>query len=184
MDTNPNDDLNYIIDFSLLEYFKNLYSNIFTPINLPYIIEEKYVNITLPKENNHLRHQGNLVYVGSAEQSFIKYLSENKLPKDNYQAITLCSRDEKILNNHSLLNFVKLELFSKTIPPIEMANIVLNTYQNFDNRNYKIITTGHNCFDINCEDIEVCSFGQRYNPYIENSFTFGTGLALPRFTSM
>lgn len=184
MEHSPINDLNYIINFSLLEHFKNLYSEIFTPIELPYIIEEKYVEVTLPPGHNHLRHKGDLVYVGSAEQSFIKYLSEGKLPKNNYQAITICSRDEKILNTRSLLNFVKLELFSKTISPIEMTKLVFKIYKNYDNRNYSIIETSHNCFDINCENVEVCSFGERFNPYSNSSFTFGTGLALPRFTTI
>lgn len=184
MENCKRNDSNYIINFLLLEKFRKIYSNNFEYIDLPYVIEEKYINITLPKNLIPLKHNDNNFYVGSAEQSFIKYMTEGKLYKSNYQSITICNRDEKNLNKYSLLNFIKLELFSTEIPPLQLAHIVLKEYQNYDNRDYSLIKVGEELWDINCNNIEVGSFGTRYNPYTDKSFTFGTGLALPRFTSV
>src|SRR5690606_24534974 len=98
MENCKRNDSNYIINFLLLEKFRKIYSNNFEYIDLPYIIEEKYINITLPENLIPLKHNDNNFYVGSAEQSFIKYMTEGKLYKSNYQSITICNRDEKNLN--------------------------------------------------------------------------------------
>lgn len=173
--------MSYIIQYSLLEKFRETFSDVFTYIDVPYVIEKGVSSITIPDDRSHLVHDDDHVYVGSAEQSFIAMMLKGELPKGNYQTITICTRDEPSYNHLHLKCFMKLELYSIDIQPLELAEYVKRAYNQHDSRKYRIIETKDNCYDIICNDIEVGSFGIR-NPIYP--FTYGTGLALPRFTNV
>jgi phenylalanyl-tRNA synthetase alpha subunit len=150
------------------------------------------------------------ILVGSAEQSFLQLVQDGNLPPEHqsFMAISPCFRNEVVDETHSK-QFMKLELFStvksvanmiadahecfihlgafhKTLDAVmtdvndkKMDKTTLNKVHTFSN------------YDINFKNkgtfLEIGSYGKRaiiLNRNGENvhlNYTYGTGLALPRF---
>lgn len=122
------------------------------------------------------------VLVGSAEQSFLSIYDE--LDKGLYYAITPCFRDE-VEDEWHQKNFMKLELFQKGWLHNYFISTALEYFSRYTN-GLEIIefdpTKREWNFDIELGGIEVGSYGIR--SYADGKFewTYGTGLAEPRFT--
>lgn len=159
--------------------------NEFNYKEVPWIVGNQAINSTLPfgRSAFSLTHPrlapGSLV--GSAEQSFVQLMLEGDLPKGKYCAASPCFRDETIDQWHHLY-FFKVEL-------IEMAPNSQNVFEIMDcarafmeslsNCHIDILKT-HEGYDLTLNGKEVGSYGNRQ----ANGFnwTYGTGLALPRFS--
>lgn len=172
------------IDYALLAKAIAYYTSIgYEYIEVPWIVDEETQLITCPSSDMIYKTTGGGL-VGSAEQSFIKLQLDGKLkPNSLYCTVTPCFRLGD--GNTSPLHqeyFIKLELFSNCYytmyPDSVFEDIRHDAYRFFMkiSRNYPIITG-----DIELNGIEIGSYGRRTLPS-GDVVSYGTGLALPRFS--
>lgn len=154
---------------------------------VPWIVGNQAVEVTLPVGRSafSLTHPALApgMLVGSAEQSFIQLMLEDSLPKGKYCAASPCFRDDVVDKWHQLY-FFKVEL-------IEMSPNSQNVFEIMDcarafmeelgNCQIDVLKT-HEGHDLSVKGIEIGSYGHRQ----ANGFnwTYGTGLALPRFSQV
>jgi hypothetical protein len=151
---------------------------------VPWVVGNQAISSTIPfgKSAFSLTHPilapGFLV--GSAEQSFVQLMLEGGLPKGKYCAASPCFRDDVIDQWHQLY-FFKVEL-------IEMSPNSQNVFEIMDCARAFMENLG-NChidvhktyegYDLILNGKEIGSYGNRQ--INEFNWTYGTGLALPRF---
>lgn len=120
--------------------------------------------------------------VGSAEQSFIQLVLENKLDGTNFVSAGPCFRYEQPFDKLHQLQFFKVELFVKCNSESEAifaTKEVLNSANKFMYQaNAKETDEG---FDLEINGIEVGRYGYRYADGV-GWWTYGTGLAEPRYS--
>lgn len=169
------------IDYNLLGICSKYYNSLkYEYVNVPWIVPMEDIMVTCPSNDMVYTTQGGGL-VGSAEQSFIHLLRNNKLSSDRkYYAITPCFRLGDSSNGplHKEY-FIKLELFSISysfLDMIEDAKTVFNAYGSADVTRKDF----DNSSDLFINGIEVGSYGSRVFNGIQ--FNYGTGLALPRFS--
>lgn len=166
----------YNIDLKLLtealEYYK---SKGYQSLTAPYLVDEDIVNLTLPKGRRAKKHL-DLCYVGSAEQSIYQLHKNGVELSGKYMILTPCQRDEEVLDSHHLEIFLKLELISVGDKYVEILEDCFNFFQG----NKEVVENDQGFLDININGLEVGSYGNR--DYLGKCFSFGTGLALPRYT--
>ena len=172
----------------------NYYSNNFTLIDVPYMVDVDVSASTKPESVKDLYHNKEKVYVGSGEQSFIQLMKENKLLSGKHMCITPCYRDEEILDDLHHLMFMKLELIEyhavwddyevfmnehliALSNMISSAKTFLNKQLNYSST-IETVISGHNQYDILINGIEVGSYGVRETAF--GRFIYGTGVAFPR----
>ena len=169
------------IDYDLLSIVSKYYNKLgYTYVDAPWIVPMEDIMVTCPSIDMVYTTQGGGL-VGSAEQSFIHLLRNNKLSSDKkYYAITPCFRLGDSVNSplHKEY-FIKLELFSLSYSFLNMiddAMTIFNAYGTAEvtRKNFKESS------DLFLNNIEIGSYGSRVFNGIE--FNYGTGLALPRFT--
>lgn len=173
--------MKYEVDLPLImdavSYFDKLG---YTPTSVPYIIEKRYTDLTKPEGVHDQKEHLGLSYVASAEQSFIKMLLEGDhvMRQPCLQALTPCFRPELNLSDSHQQIFLKLELFIKGDYTKKVLADVQEFYI-FKGFDVKIVET-HDGYDLELNGIEIGSYGTRE---VEgNVFTYGTGLAEPRFS--
>lgn len=173
-------------------YIENLYKakryyddKGFNVHEVPWLIEEEYIRVTLPKGKNIFKVQPtDLCLLGSAEQSFIKFMCEMDIENYRIQAITPCFRDECFVSETTRLYFMKLELCH--INPNnadeslqDIIDVSLGFYREVIELPVSLVKTSEG-FDIYYEDLELGSYGIR--TYKDNTWVYGTGVAEPRCT--
>jgi len=158
----------------------------YLPIDVPVCVSEEVSAMTKPEDSNEIYHDSELVYVASAEQSFIQLHSQGILPDGKYMALTSCMRDEPIHDELHLLSFIKLELIivgeSKEQDIISCAT---DFFEHFSGKeSLCVVKSGDNSdvTDLELGGIELGSYGTR-SMMDGTVYTFGTGLAEPRFTT-
>lgn len=173
------------IDWSLLSEATKHYNDFgFKYIEAPWIVSRLAVNLTLPKDKRALTigtADNTLGYVvGSAEQSFIQLMLDNKISNGRYYTVGPCFRDEIIKNDLHFPYFMKLELIDIGAGSI---NYVLNSanmvMQEIGKCAIDIEKTSEG-FDLTYKGIELGSYGMRKHEQF--TWAYGTGLALPRFS--
>lgn len=114
-------------------------------------------------------------------------LSEDKL----YCSCTPCFRDERAYSQTTLPYFLKVELFSFThgsLNPEIFEGMLNHAYNLFDSygvkvsRKHIINEDKTDQFDLYHKDIELGSYGYRWDRGRECYTYFGTGIAEPRFS--
>src|ERR1700722_19548558 len=98
-----------LIDYNILNHSIFYYkTNGFEYIEVPWTVDESISNMTKPdyKKNFFLKEKS---LVGSAEQSFMQLIKENKLNYGKYITTTPCFRDEIVDDLHKQY-FMKTEL--------------------------------------------------------------------------
>lgn len=164
------------IDLPLLYKALNYYESLgYQMISTPYLINKDIIDITLPDNREAKEHNG-LYYVGSAEQSAYQLFKDGKLPYDKWMMLTPCQRDEEILDDNHLEIFLKLELMLKG----NQYNKIIEDVLSFYNNDNCIVISTEQGKDILFNNIEIGSFGTR--EVFWQDFSFGTGLAMPRYT--
>lgn len=122
--------------------------------------------------------------VASGEQSFVQMMLDGQLPGNRYVCLTPCWRKEPVYNEFYRPYFMKVELIQLRTPArvMDMVDVAYWFFSTqCDPATIEIVETGDNMFDINVNGIEVGSYGQREWQGFE--WTYGTGLAEPRFTA-
>ncbi len=163
-----------------LDYYKN---KGFQYAEVPWIVSEKAINVTLPSDKDCVMTQlGPLV--GSAEQSFIQLMMNNKLKYGNYIAATPCFRDDLEDKWHNKY-FFKVELIkyieeNKLNDVVKMTMMSLDFFRKLANgTDLKIVPT-EDGYDIELKGVEIGSYGLR--KFENKMWVYGTGLAEPRFS--
>lgn len=179
-----------LIDWSLIAKAVHFYSQSgYTQTETPYAIPVHYHYYTKPHNdqsfvlNDGLFKEDYHELVGSAEQGFIYLLLNGKInPNSRLFSVTPCFR----YDNYDLLHqpwFIKLELFhySDSLDDLfTMLNLALSFYQGLSKDTVNIVQTATHSYDLEINDIEIASFG--FRTVEKETFIYGTGLALPRFT--
>lgn len=161
-------------------------------LNLPWIVDEKYVNLTYKGGNKFIIKDGRAL-LGSAEQAFLKEVLENTL-EGKYQCVTPCFRND-IEDDLHFEYFMKNELFVYNEKynfkdyELILEKMVKDAYDFFGVQPYissiKIIETPESLlsYDILLNNIEVGSYLIREVELDGKKimYTCGTGLAEPRF---
>lgn len=161
-------------------------------INLSWIVNEKYANLTYKDDNKFIIKDGRAL-LGSAEQAFLREVLENNL-EGKFQCLTPCFRNDKEDNLH-FEYFMKNELFiyneKYNFRDYEsiLEKMIKNAYNFFEEQSYistlKLIKTPESLisYDILLKDIEVGSYLMREVEFEGKKIMYvcGTGLAEPRF---
>jgi len=161
--------------------------NEFTYIEAPWIVPFTAIEVTLPynrlgfKLGHPTQNPGYLV--GSAEQGFIQMMVEGKLSKGKYCAASPCFRDEQEDEWHKLY-FFKVELIevnpnSKNV--FEIMDAARALMESLAECKISVVRTMEG-YDLMCKGIELGSYG--YRQFGDHTWTYGTGLALPRFSQV
>lgn len=189
------------INYSLISKAINFYEDLgFQYLEVPWIVSDKAVNVTLPKERKGNRCKTGML-VGSAEQSFIQLMIENQIKPGCYVAASPCFRDDEVDLLHQE-TFFKVELidlkFDDENPEMDselvmaarslkisglqwMVDKALSFFTSIPGgESSKIIPLSENCFDIELNDIEIGSYGIR--TFKNFHWVYGTGIAEPRFS--
>lgn len=179
-----------MINYTLLSDALQFYQNIgYSYIEVPWCVDKKVLDITIPPHITPNYYQDNKYFVGSAEQSFLQLRLDNKLPDGKYVAISPCFRDEVEDDFHKKY-FMKVELIQissstfnnkDVLHVMNHANLFFNQYTE---KCINIVETNIG-FDLAIDDIEIGSYGIR--SYFDNNkfnWIYGTGLAEPRFSQL
>lgn len=168
-------------DFGLFAEAQKYYAEAgFQDIAVPWVLDKKYIEETIPSGVNFYETLGG-VLTGSAEQSFIQMLDKGWWEPGSYQATCPCFRDEE----HNLLHspyFMKTELFVNDDVSVDRLMDVIDTALTFFNTLVpaRVEDLGDGTFDIVGlnSGVELGSYGIRRR--LDFSWIYGTGLALPR----
>lgn len=182
------------IDYGLLGHaFDRYVAKGYTPVEVPWLVGIEHIKATAPAscksfELAHRQTYDKLVrvngpnhFVGSAEQSFLSL----DLPAGRYVGVTPCFRDEYRYDKWHQQYFMKIELFVRTENPILEVLTVMRDAEDVMGPLTTEILNGQATdegYDLMLNGIEVGSYGSRSHPDF-GSWVYGTGLALPRFTS-
>ena len=136
-------------------------------INLPWIINEKYIKLTYKDGNKFIIKDGRAL-LGSAEQAFLREVFENNL-EGQFQCLTPCFRndDEDELHFEYFMKnelFVYNEKYNFNNYKSVIEKMITDVYEFFENQTYlstiKIIETDESLlsYDILLNDVEVGSY--------------------------
>lgn len=161
-------------------------------INLPWIVDEKYIKLTY-KDDNKFIIKDERALLGSAEQAFLKEVFENNL-EGQFQCLTPCFRndDEDELHFEYFMKnelFVYNEKYNFKAYELILEEMIINAYNFFEEQSYlstlKIVETPESLlsYDILLNGIEVGSYLIREIEFEGRKIMYvcGTGLAEPRF---
>lgn len=158
-------------------------------VEVPWIVSPKTTAITKPVECKDFPFGSSHVLVGSAEQSFLEMYNFVKETNKICVALTPCFRDDKEDMLHQTY-FHKIELFSASPSDDDLifqyAMDFMDSKFNGELQIYEQVVLDSNfdilhSADIMYKDIELGSYGvRRYGDMI---WSYGTGLAEPRFTT-
>ena len=173
-----------LIDYTILADGLRFYTNNGYPYHeVPWVVRPEAVNVTLPPGAEATRNQyGDLV--GSGEQSLIELMMRGEHIQKAC-CITPCFRLEPAYDDLHHGYFMKLELFDTqaTVPTLmAMVACASTFYEQYIPTN--VVETGVNMYDIvdAHNGIELGSYG--FRTWSEGTFTYGTGVALPRLSTV
>lgn len=158
-------------------------SNGFRYVEVPWIVNDKYVQVTYPKDcpENHAFQTSVGTLVGSAEQSFICLrdlgcFDENQL----LVAVSPCFRDFQPDDKIHRTYFMKVELYSSNKHVLSNDLMLLaGTFFEKEGVTLEFKETD-SVSDWEVAGYEIGSYGNRkWNNF---SWSYGTGLAEPRFS--
>lgn len=167
-----------------VEFFR---SSGYSYIEVPWAVPLEVAQITLPSDRVPFLTQDG-VLVGSAEQSLMQLALEESLPSGKYVAVSPCFRDEVEDEVHHR-HFMKVELMVVHEFPLSEHGFqvsefeVLSVARKFmhgEARKDPVILQTPEGLDLELGGLEVGSYGYRKKGKV--SWTYGTGLAEPRFS--
>lgn len=154
-------------------------------IEVPWIVNPQAVDATCPSDRVAIQAYHPTLelgfLVGSAEQSFIHMMIEDRLPPGRYCAATPCFRDDRLTPIHHRY-FFKVELIEVS-PSTKDITGIISCAREFMQQHVGVkleVVKTEDGLDLHCNSVEVGSYGHRQ--YLQYHWIYGTGLALPRFT--
>lgn len=171
------------IDYQILaDGLRHYTDNDYPYREVPWVVRPEAMAVTLPLGAEATSNQyGDLV--GSGEQSFIELMMRGE-QLDKACCITPCFRLEPHYDELHHGYFMKLELFDPNATTQTLMAMIAcaNTfYEHYIDT--QIIATGTDMYDIvdTHNGIELGSYG--FRTWDEQTFTYGTGVALPRLST-
>jgi seryl-tRNA synthetase len=157
----------------------------FNYIEVPWIVSGDAIYSTIPKDRSPIP-TNNEFLVGSAEQSFVQLMIDQKIEPGKYVAASPCFRDDSEDKLHKKY-FFKVELIyldNKQLSYNDLYNLIKVAYKYYEsivlNKNKLNIVKTNIGFDIEYNNIEIGSYGIRdYNGWY---WVYGTGFAEPRYS--
>lgn len=160
-------------------------------LEVPWAVSREIVECTIPPGATPIRlRASDATLIGSAEQGFLDVAMSkgwSLQEGERYFSISPCFRgEEKTLEGHTQLSFMKLELFA---PVGDFQNeedlterLVKDARQFMKAEGAKVTVRPVNdlCCDLDLNGIEVGSYGSRSVETL--TWAYGTGLAEPRFS--
>ena len=170
-----------IISTSKIMEALTYYSNLgYVPIDVPYCVDRSVSELTKPMCKRDTEYLNDKVYVGSAEQSFIRMYMDGKLPDGKYMALTPCVRDDENDDLHHSV-FMKLELISVNPGHVPLSRIILDAESFFEK--YLSVCCVYNDIISEKLGLELGSYGSRKMPD-GKVYHYGTGIAEPRLSTV
>jgi aspartyl/asparaginyl-tRNA synthetase len=173
------------IDYGLLVQAKSYFESLgYTEVNVPWLVSPEAIEPTLPRGRSILETKIGCL-VASGEQSLIQMMIDGvALPSKAY-CVTPCFRDEEVFDELHLPSFLKIELFASDSCR-ETLESMIQSVLSFNKRYVAVeileLTDGtYDIVDIK-NKIELGSYVVRR--YKNFRWIYGTGLALPRFTTV
>ena len=173
-----------MIDYNRIHNSIQFYeSKGFKRIESPWTVTKAVSAITKPEGKGDWEIVGkDKVLVASGEQSFLYLYLKGFLPKGKYQTVTPCYREEVFDQTHTKY-FIKNELIitddvSKT-SLMSVINVCKQFYEKELGKPVQIVETEQG-YDLECNGIEIGSYGIRSCEYLE--WIYATGLAEPRMS--
>ena len=174
--------IDYTILGNSLKYYKKAG---FQKVEVPWYVPEYIDKITNPCRSFKIDNNDDKCIVGSGEQGFLYMYSEGKLDKGMYQSITPCYRVEDVYDELHKVYFIKNELIMTNDVGYYALGYVIECAKNFFESygiQTDIVKTSDSSYDIECDGIELGSYGIRNCEFL--SWIYGTGCAEPRFTTV
>jgi len=168
-----------------IDYYK---TRAFKYIEVPWFIPTEIMHITYDGPYRFKTPLGDMI--GSAEQSFLHLQFNQGLAPGRYMTITPCFRDEPE-TEFNFKQFIKLELYITDDVSEKRLQKAINTCQWFMYNmlcdegvyvNPEIKDMGDGTFDIECEGIELGSYGIREHE--GHKWIYATGIAEPRLSQV
>jgi hypothetical protein len=182
------------IDWSLVGRAVDYYESAgFKYVEVPWVVDAATVMVTLPagkrpmRASCHYDERDDLMFVGSAEQSFLQMMLDGKLAPGSYVTASPCFRDDEVDELH-FKDFFKVELIVvlNHMAPYEYvrslaveADVFFRRTGTLPAEHLRMVETPIG-LDIELGGIEIGSYGARY--YEGHHWVYGTGLAEPRFS--
>lgn len=178
------------IDWSLLgravEFYK---ARGYTYVEAPWAVSEQTLAITCPNPRFAARVDTLGALVGSAEQSFLHMDLAGELGPGSFVACTPCFRLGDHEDGLHFPYFMKVELYRNDHDVMAMLRMLADAGELFRDLGAPsealLAPQTDQGVDITLNGIEVGSFGLRTHESADGSlhhWTYGTGLALPRFS--
>lgn len=152
----------------------------YQPLSAPMLVDKDIVELTLPEDRETKEHLGQY-YVGSAEQSFYQLIKDGFEPVGKYMMLTPCHRDE-VKDERHLEIFLKIELVSLDSTYHNIAKDAFDFYTTLGEKVDLTVVSAVEGVDLEIGGVEVGSYGQRM--FDGQVISYGTGLALPRFSQV
>jgi len=161
-------------------------------VEVPWAVKESTCSFTAPSEAQlfPISKSNDKYLVGSAEQSFVQLMRDGDIKPGKYVAATPCFRDEREYNNLTKPYFFKVELID-----IGTEDFIVMMYEakEFMDRNLggetqlvEVETNeeygNYTAYDLYYKGIELGSYGYRLHLDEDLVWSYGTGLAEPRFS--
>ena len=156
----------------------------FRRVEVPWFVAPEITALTLTDRGRALTVEPEGDLIGSAEQSLLTLDRAGQLGQGRFVACTPCFRREPVQDDLHLTGFMKVELYRNDAADEaamqEMIGAAL-TFMRLETKTWviEVKQTGEG-FDLELGGIEVGSYG--YQQAEGLSWTYGTGIAEPRFT--
>lgn len=158
----------------------------YVAVDVPWWVPEDVTATTCTDRGRVMSVPGSGDLVGSAEQSFLAMERQGALGRGRFVACTPCFRREPIVDRTHLLSFMKVELYRNDAATPAALNETISDAEAFMLSELGVagslvrVPTPEG-WDLEIDGIEVGSYGVR--TFAGCSWTFGTGLAEPRFST-
>lgn len=173
------------IDWHLLSRAKDYYSGLgYNYVETPWIADIEAVAATYHSPRFDV--DGGCL-VGSGEQGLLQLAHQGKITPGKWMTISPCFRDEPVYDNLHQKQFIKLELMrlgDYTDSSFEMVAEAADLFRMLrPNCLFHMVSTSEGV-DLEHRGVEVGSYGWRGAVIYGRRYcwTYGTGLALPRFS--
>lgn len=158
----------------------------YVAVDVPWWVSPAITEITCPDAARVMSTSGCGDLVGSAEQSFLAMEVDGTLGRGRFVACTPCFRREPVVDHLHRLSFMKVELYRNDASDDRALEQVVADAEAFMNlergvtERLRRVATGDG-LDLEIDGVEVGSYGVRSHGSL--SWTYGTGLAEPRFST-
>jgi len=176
------------IDASILAEAQSFYAaHGYEDTPTPWLVGPESYAATCPPEVSAAQHEWHAppggYHVASAEQGFIQLLQSGIEFPDKAQSTTPCFRWEAEFDTYHLPFFYKVELYDASADTTALFAIISLAKQLFSQLGVdaRIEPLPDGSFDlVDVRGVELGSYGIRH--FDSFAWTYGTGVALPRFT--